>query len=189
MEPSFFSKRGAPYNFKGVNLIRRIIKIIEGINEWVGRISVWAVCVITGIVVYEVITRRLFGSPHVWTYEIITLFFGFHFMILAGYTLLYRAHVSIDILYNRLTPKRQALLDVITYLLFFFPFLIILFKIGWDNAAASWAIRETTLTARLPIVMPSLKTITPVTAFLLLIQGFAIFYRRLYFLFKGDKLD
>lgn len=165
-----------------------IIRIIEGINEWVGRIAVWAVCIITGLVVYEVITRRLFGSPHVWTYEIITLFFGFHFMILAGYTLLYRAHVSIDILYNRLPSKHQAILDIITYLFFFFPFLIILFKIGLENAAASWATKETTLTARIPIVMPSLKTITPVTAFLLLIQGFVIFYRKLYFLLKGEEI-
>lgn len=169
-------------------VIRRLLKIIEGISEWTGRIAVWAVCIITGIIVYEVITRRLFGSPHVWTYEIITFFFGFHFMILAAYALLYRSHVSIDLLYNRLSQKRRAIMDVVTYLLFFFPFLIILFKIGWENAAASWATKETTLTARLPIVMPSMKTITPVTAFLLLIQGFAIFYRRLYFLLKGEEL-
>lgn len=109
-------------------------------------------------------------------------------MILAAYALLYHAHVSIDIIYNRLSPKRRAVLDVITYLIFFFPFTIILFKVGVENAGASWATHETTLTARLPIVMPSMKTITPVTAFLLLIQGFAIFYRRVYFLLKGEEL-
>lgn len=107
-------------------------------------------------------------------------------MILAAYALLHHAHVSIDIVYNRFSPKRRAILDVITYLIFFFPFVIIIFKVGAENAGASWATRETTLTARLPIVLPAMKTVTPVTAFFLFIQGFSIFYRRLYFLIKGE---
>lgn len=168
--------------------MKRFIRYLDNISEWTGRIAIWAVCLVTGIVVYEVITRRFFHSPHIWTYEIITLFYGFHFMILAAYALLHQAHVSIDIVYNRLSPRLRACLDVITYPLFFFPFLIILFMVGFENAAASWATHETTLTARLPIVMPFMKTITPATAFFLLIQGFAIFYRRLYFLIKGEEL-
>ena len=167
--------------------IKSFIKYLDNISEWTGRIAIWALCIITGIVVYEVITRRFFHSPHVWTYEIITLFYGFHFMILAAYTLLHHGHVSIDIIYNRLSPKRRAVLDIITYLIFFFPFVVIIFKVGLISATASWANHETTLTARLPIVMPAMKTVTPVTAFLLLIQGFSIFYRRLFFLAKGKE--
>ncbi len=148
----------------------------------------WALVVVVGIIVYEVITRRVFGSPHVWTYEIITFFYGFHFMILAAYALLHKSHVAIDIIYIRFSPKKQAVLDLVTYLLFFFPFVIILLYVGFDNAVASWATREKTLTARLPLVLPGMKTVTPVTALLLLLQGFAIFYRRLYFLKKGKVL-
>lgn len=148
----------------------------------------WAIVVVVGIIVYEVFTRRVFGSPHVWTYEIITFFYGFHFMILAAYTLLHKSHVAIDIIYVRFSPKKQAVLDLVTYLLFFFPFVIILLMVGFDNAVASWATGEKTLTARLPLVLPGMKTVTPVTALLLLLQGFSIFYRRLYFLKKGKVL-
>ncbi len=168
--------------------IRTFIKIIDHISEWTGRIAVWGVCIVTAIIVYEVATRRFFGSPHVWTYEIITLFYGFHFMILASFTLLHRAHVSIDILYNRLHPKKRAVLDVVTYLFFFFPFVIILLKVGFENALASWATGEKTLTARLPLVMPLMKTVTPLTALLLLLQGFSIFYKRVYLSVKGKEL-
>lgn len=173
---------------KGGIPIRSIVKTIDAVSEWTGRIAIWALVVVTGIVVYEVVTRRLFHSPHVWTYEIITFFYGFHFMILAAFALLHRAHVSIDILYNRLSPKTQAVLDVITYLLFFFPFTIILFKVGLTNAIASWMTSEKTLTARLPMVTPAMKSITPVTAVLLFLQGFSIFYKRLFFLIKGHDL-
>jgi len=163
-----------------------IIKTIDKISEMVAKIAMWALCVVTGIVVYEVVTRRVFHSPHVWTYEIITFFYGAHFMLLAAYTLLKRGHVAIDIVYNRLQPKTQAILDIITYLIFFFPFLIILFYVGQSLAVASWTTGEKTLTARLPLVLPAMKTVTPVTAGLLLLQGFSLFYRRFYFLIKGE---
>lgn len=166
--------------------MRGLLQVFDKISDWAGRVAMWALLFVTGIVVYEVFTRRVLHSPHVWTYEVITLFYGFHFMILAAYTLLKRGHVSIDIIYNRLSRKKQALLDVITYLLFFFPFMIILIKVGTSSAVASWATYEMTLTARLPLVLPAMKTITPITASLLLIQGFSLFYRRIFFLVKGE---
>lgn len=169
--------------------MRGFIRFLDGISEWVAKVAMWALCVVTAIVVYEVVTRRVFHQPHVWTYEIISIFYAAHFMLLAPYALLKKAHVSIDILYQNLSPKTQAILDVISYIIFFFPFLIVLLNVGWSLAAASWATGETTLTARLPVIMPLLKTVTPVTALLLLIQGFSIFYRRIYFLAKGKEFE
>jgi TRAP-type mannitol/chloroaromatic compound transport system permease small subunit len=164
-----------------------IIRFINGISEWAAKIAMWALCIVTLIVVLEVLTRRVFHSPHVWTYEIITFFYGAHFMLLAAYALLKKGHVAIDILYNNLKPKTQATLDVISYVIFFFPFMIVLFKMGASLAIDSWAAHETTLTARLPIILPAMKTITPVTAVLLFFQGLAIFYQRIYFLVKGEE--
>lgn len=169
--------------------MRGFIRFLDGISEWVAKTAMWALCIVTAIVVYEVVTRRIFGQPHVWTYEVITFFYAAHFMLLAPYALLKKGHVSIDVLYQKLSPKTQVVLDLISYIIFFFPFLIVLLQVGASLAAASWATGETTLTARLPIIMPLLKTVTPLTAFLLLLQGFSIFYRRIYFLVKGKEFQ
>ncbi|MEW5909610.1 MAG: TRAP transporter small permease subunit, partial [Thermodesulfobacteriota bacterium] len=107
-----------------------IIRFINGISEWTAKIAMWALCIVTMIVVLEVLTRRVFHSPHVWTYEIITFFYGAHFMLLSAYALLKKGHVAIDILYNNLKPKTQAVLDVVSYVIFFFPFMIVLFSMG-----------------------------------------------------------
>lgn len=79
-------------------------------------------------------------------------------------------------------------MNSITYLVFFFPFLYFLFQAGYDSASASWATQEVTLTARLPIVMPAMKTITPVTALLILLQGLSTFIRSLFFVATGKEL-
>lgn len=165
--------------------MRSLLNIIDRISEGTARVAMWCLCIVTGIVVFEVLTRRVFHSPHVWTYEIITLFYGAHFMLLAAYTLLKRGHVAIDIVYNRFPPKTKVLIDIFTYLIFFFPFLIALFYVSSSLAVSSWATNEKTLTARLPFVLPTMKTITPITAILLLMQGFSIFYRRIYLLKTG----
>lgn len=167
--------------------MRNILKIIDKISERTARVAMWGLCVVTGIVVFEVITRRVFHSPHVWTYEIITFFYGAHFMLLAAYTLLKKGHVAIDIVYNRLQPRTKVIFDILTYLIFFFPFLIALFYVSASLAASSWATNEKTLTARLPFVLPAMKTITPITAILLLMQGFSIFYGKIYTLKTGKE--
>jgi len=168
--------------------VRRFVKILDSISERTGLIFIWVISVVLVLMVYEVISRRIFHDPNVWTFEIITLFSAIHFMVLAAYALRHRAHVSIDIIYLRFSPKGRSVLDIISYLLFFFPFVFVLFKVGFDSASASWATGETTLTAHLPLVLPIMKTIVPVAALLLLIQGLSNLVRSVFFVARGEEL-
>ena len=42
-------------------------------------------------------------------------------MLVAAYTLLYNAHVRIDIIYQKFSPRTRGILDCFTYLIFFLP--------------------------------------------------------------------
>jgi TRAP-type mannitol/chloroaromatic compound transport system permease small subunit len=76
-------------------------------------------------------------------------------------------------------------LDVISYSIFFFPFTIVVFIEGYKFAAESWAAREASWSVWGPPMYPY-KTVIPVTAFLLILQGFSIFVRRLYVAMKKE---
>jgi TRAP-type mannitol/chloroaromatic compound transport system permease small subunit len=91
-------------------------------------------------------------------------------MLLGGYTLLKRGHVSVDIVSGRFSIKMQSLLQIITYLIFFFPFVIVLFYVGFKSALSSWTYFERT-SIGLPLIVPIMKTTMPVAALLLFIQG------------------
>lgn len=164
----------------------RFLNVIENINEWIGRVASWTICVITVLVVVEVILRRFFNSPTVWSFEVVTQSYAFFFMIVAAYTLLHGSHVCIDFVYAKLSAKTQCILDIISYAVFFFPFFIIIFWGGSIFAKASWVIREKSWSYFAPPVYP-IKTVIPVTALLFLLQGFVIFVRRLLTLFKGAR--
>ena len=120
--------------------------------------------------VYEIITRRFFNSPHIWTYDVINVFYGAHFMLLAAYALLYQSHVAVDLLTVRFSSKARLVLNVINYLVFFFPFILIILYVGLDSTFDSWKFQEKT-SIGLPFIYPIMKTLIPATALLLLIQG------------------
>ena len=164
-----------------------ILKGMDCVSEWTGRIFAWLIIPLTIVVVYEVISRRFFNAPHIWATEVTNYIYGPHFMLVAAYTLLYRSHVSIDIIYAKFSPRTRGILDILTHLIFFFPFCTIVFAQGILFAQTSWSIGETSESAALTIV-PLIKTIIPVTFALLLIQGLANFIRSIMLVARGKDI-
>jgi len=167
--------------------MKTVLNGIDQISEWSGRIFVWLVIPLAILVVFEVISRRFLDAPHIWSTEVIDFIYGPHFMLVAAYTLLYKAHVRIDVIYDKFSPTVRGILDIITYMVFFFPFCIIVLYQGVIFAGTSWSIGETSESAALRIV-PLVKTVIPVSIGLLLAQGFAAYIRAIIQTIKGEDI-
>ncbi|MFC0850874.1 TRAP transporter small permease subunit [Halalkalibacter oceani] len=150
--------------------MKKITEALDKTTEWVGKISSWSVVVLMLLVVFEVISRRVFNQPTIWTFEITTMIFAFHFLMVSAYGLLHKSLVSVEIIYERFSLKTKAVLDLITYSIFFLPFVIGLLYGGYHFAALSWAQQEVSWSAFAPPVYP-IKTVLPVAMFFLLLQG------------------
>lgn len=159
--------------------LKKLLFFIDTINELIGKIFLWILPIVTSLVVLEVFMRKVLNEPTIWSFEVTLNLYGFYFMILAGYGLLHKSHVSVDLLYSFLSDRKKAILDTIGYIIFFFPFVIIIFYEGFKFAAASWTIRECSWTTFSCPLYP-LKTVIPLMAALLLMQGIANFFRTIY---------
>jgi len=168
--------------------MRRFLKIIDSTNEWAGRISSFSIIVLTGIVAIEVIRRYVFNQPSLCGFEYTKYVYGFHFMIGGGYVLLHKGHVAIDIVYVRLRKKTRTILDIISYLIFFFPFFSIMLWQGFLFAKKSWVVFERDWTICESPVYPA-KTVIPVAIFLLLLQGLSTFIKKLYSIIADVEID
>ena len=144
---------------------------IDYVAMWSGKICAWLIIPMMLALVYEVFARYAFDAPTVWAYDMTFMLYGSHFMLGAAFTLLKHGHIRTDFFY-RLWPVRvQAGVDLAVYLLFFFPGFLFFFWVSVEFAAKSWAQSELITTSPwLPIVYP-FKTVVPVTAALLMIQG------------------
>lgn len=152
------------------------LKVIDRMSEWTGRAASYLVLLLMAAISYEVVCRYVFNAPTLWAQETSSYLYGSFFMLGGAYVLWKDGHVRVDIFYSRLSPKGKAIVDLITFPLFFFLFISVLVWEGGRMAIWSWSIWEHTQSPWSPPIYP-LKTVIPVSALLLFLQGLARYIR------------
>ncbi|MFQ5848991.1 MAG: TRAP transporter small permease subunit [Candidatus Binatia bacterium] len=119
-----------------------LVRWIDRINDRVGRASSWLTALMVVVTTSDVILRYLFNTSYVFIQELEWHLFAVLFLMAAGYTHLRGDHVRVDIFYTRLSPRAQALLDLVFGMLFLFPTCFLLIKTSIPFVARSWAVLE-----------------------------------------------
>jgi len=152
-----------------MNAIDRIIKVIDRISIWSGKAVSWLIFPMAGVLVWEVLVRYI-ARPTLWAVDIATMTYGTHFFIAGAMTLYLGKHIRTDFWYGKWSPKTQAWVDVICYVLLFLPGMVMFAWLSWDFFAESWDLKEQLLTTWRPPAYVY-KLVIPVSASLILLQG------------------
>ena len=125
-----------------MNFLHRFIKSVDAANDWIGRTVAWLTlgCVLTCFTV--VVLRYAFNVGFPWLQELYVWQHAAVFMAGAGYTMLHRGHVNVDVMYGRLGDRGKAWIDILGTLFFLFPWLAILAVTSAPFVLSSWGIRE-----------------------------------------------
>lgn len=151
--------------------MQRLIRAVDRLSIFLGKAAAWLFALLMVVVCVEVAKRYLMNMPTAWIFDATTMLYATGFMLCGAYGLAQNAHVRGDFLYGSMPPRRQAAFDLALYFLFFLPGVLGLIFAGWDFAADSWRIAErSNITAEGPPVY-HFKTVIPVAAFLVLLQG------------------
>ena len=151
--------------------MQKLLLSVDKMSTWVGHAFSWLIVALTLFISWEVFSRYALDAPHAWAYDAMIMLYGSLFMMAGAYTLAKNGHVRGDVLYGFFSPRTQATLDLVLYIVFFIPGVVALVWAGYDYAAESWAIREhSSVMAEGPPIYP-LKTIIPVAGAFLLLQG------------------
>ena len=151
--------------------MQRFLLNVDKLSTWVGHAFSWLIVVLTLQVSWEVFSRYALSDPHAWAFDVMIMLYGTLFMMAGAYTLAKNGHVRGDVLYGFFTPRTQATVDLVLYIVFFIPGIVALSYAGYYYAAESWAIREhSNVTAEGPPIYP-FKTIIPIAGAVLLLQG------------------
>ena len=153
----------------------KLVRGIDSLNEWAGRIFYWLIIPMTFVTTYEVVSRYAFNHPTIWAWDINTQLLGGYSLMLGGYALLHNSHVTVDILVAGLSQRKKAILESTLSLLFFCSFGILL----WQMSEAAWdslKIMERSESLFSPPVYP-VKILIAVGVLLLLLQGLSKFIK------------
>jgi TRAP-type mannitol/chloroaromatic compound transport system permease small subunit len=168
--------------------IKPILKVIDTISNYTGRVVALIAAPMIIALIYEVFARYVFKRPTIWSYEITYMIYGTHYLLGAAYTLYVKGHIRIDLVYMKLPPRGRALIDVIGYLVIFFPVMLVLVSSGYDMAKDAYRIREVSqFTPWQPVLWP-FKSMMCVGFVLLVLQGVAEFLRSLILLVRGAEI-
>ena len=165
--------------------IKAFVRWVDAVNKKVGYFSMYLVFAMTGVLLYESISRTLFDQPHIWVVEVAQFIMAAYYLLGGGYSMILKGHVRMDLLYGRWSVRKQAVMDMITmpFLLFYLIFLL------WGGISSlQYAIeyQQVNYTSWAPLLWP-IKLIMVIGIVLMLLQAVATFFKDMEKAIKGEE--
>lgn len=154
--------------------MKKIITIIDQINEMVGKTVSWLTLLLVFVVCLEVVRRSLFNTTSIWSMELQWHIFSLIFLLGAGYALKHDRHVRVDLFYTNFSKRDQAWVNFFGSMLLLIPWLMVIIYFSFYYALDAWHLNEGSpdpggLPARYLI-----KFAVPVGLSLLLLQAISV---------------
>ncbi len=154
-------------------MINRFIYGVDLLSRTVGHAFAWSLVILTFGTSYEVFVRYVLNNPTSWAFDFSYTMYGAMFFMAGAYTLSRGAHVRADMFYRLWQPRTQARVELVLYILFFFPGILALVISGWGYGFESMRIREVSVNSPAGVPIWPLKMLIPLGAGLLALQGVA----------------
>ena len=159
----------------------KISRLIDAMSDLTGKLVMWFILATTLISAGNAIVRKLFDSSSNALLEIQWYLFAAVFMLGSGYAFLRNAHVRIDFISSKFSPRGRNWVDVFGILVFLFPLCYMMATLGWPLFERAWNTGEMSSNAGGLIRWPVYGLI-PLGFAVLFLQGVSELIKRLAFL-------
>jgi TRAP-type mannitol/chloroaromatic compound transport system permease small subunit len=170
-----------------VSSLLRLSRLIDALNEFVGRHLAWLVLAMVLISATNAVARKVFAASSNAFLEIQWYLFAAVFLLAAGYTLLRQEHVRIDVVLGRFTRRTQVVVEAVCILLFLMPFGFLVIDLVLPLVVKAYETQEMSSNAGGLIRWP-VYALVPAGFSLLMLQGISEFIKRVAFL-RGQAPD
>ena len=154
-------------------IAEQIANAVDRMNAAIGRAAAWC-CLYIVVAEFAVVALRyVFGLGSIRLQESLLYANAALFMLAAAWTLQVDGHVRVDVFYAPAKPRTRAVIDLLGAIVFLGPFAVVLAMLSVPYVARSFAILERSREASgLPFVY-LFKTLIPLFALLIGLQGVA----------------
>lgn len=151
-----------------IGAMQAYVGAIDRMNRWIGRIVMYGIFVMMGILLWSSISKTFF-LPSLWTLEMAQFAMVAYYILGGPYAVQMGSNVRMDLFYGDWTDRRKAQVDAIT-VCFLIVYLVFLLWGGWDSLMYSFQYGgERSPTAWRPYLWP-IKSIMVTGIFLMLLQ-------------------
>jgi TRAP-type mannitol/chloroaromatic compound transport system permease small subunit len=155
------------------NLLTATAGAIDRLVAVIGRAVIWLSLAVVLVQFAVVVLRYAFGVGSIWLSESVIYGHAAMFTLAAAWTLQENGHVRVDVFYSDASSRTKALVDLLGALLLLLPFMAVIIWFALPYVARSWTVFERSReSSGLPFVY-LLKTLIPLFALLMALQGIA----------------
>lgn len=165
-----------------------LARVIDAINERIGRTIAWAALAMVLVQFTVVVMRYVFGIGSILMQESVIYLHAILFLIGSGYTLLHDGHVRLDIFYRDASVRTKALVDLWGSIGLLIPVTVLIWWFSWPYVAGSWEVLEGSRETSGIHAVFLLKTVILVFAALMFVQGISLLARSILTL-KGRQQE
>ena len=103
------------------------VKYVDAVSIKVGRVTMYLIFAMIGCLLLGSITRNILHMPLSWTVEMAQFMITAYYIAGGAYSMILREHVRMDLIYEHLSEKTRAKVDVVTtfFLLFYLVILLV----------------------------------------------------------------
>lgn len=130
-----------------MHILRKLSASIDGLNDKIGAVIRWLVLIMVFIGAANAIVRY-FARSQKWALNLTPVteaqwyLFSVIFLMGAAYALNHDVHVRVDVMYERLSAKGQAWIDLLGTVFLLIPFSVLMLYVSYPAVRASWSVRE-----------------------------------------------
>lgn len=150
--------------------------LIGRITETIGKPASFLVFIMMLITSTEVIGRYVFNHPTTWAWPLNRQIFGVFILVAGAYAMSKREHIRIEILYDHFPPMLKRIARAIALASFVIFMGVLVWQSGWMGWNSLMNNEKLAGAFRMPLY--PFKILIPIGAFLFLLQGIAVFFRR-----------
>ena len=170
-----------------MSLLHAFVHYIDRFTERTGKLLAWLAIGMALITAFIVVLRYGFSIGSILAQETVTYMHGALFLLGAAYALKAGAHVRVDIFYRDFSPRARAWVNSLGGIVFLLPLCVFIIMSSWDFVSESWSMREASPEpGGIPAVYV-LKTLIPLGAINLALQGVAEILRAALELVEGSS--
>ncbi|MDG1944371.1 MAG: TRAP transporter small permease subunit [Halioglobus sp.] len=162
------------------------VHYIDAFTERSGQLLAWLALGMALMTTLVVVLRYGFNIGSIAAQESVTYMHGSLFLLGAAYALKSGAHVRVDIFYRGFSARTKAWVNSAGGIVFLLPLCVFILMSSWDYAGESWSMFETSAEpGGIPAVF-LLKSLVPLMAITLALQGIAEILRNALILVEGE---
>ena len=153
--------------------MHKLASSIDTLNNWLGKGLGWLTLSMVLLTFVIVILRYFFSWGSIALQELVMYMHALVFMGGAAYALQHDEHVRVDIFYREMSARRKAWVNLIGTLFLLIPVCSLMLWLSLEYVGRAWSIREASPEPGGLAYVYLLKTMIPLMAGLLLLQGFS----------------